>query len=161
MKCNRCKEHVTNVSIWSLIGPICKPCEETGIPDKLSKRVTKYIVDKKIASYPNDMDARDFDRLALQVAMMYLMQSEFRENMRKNNVNPMLFMPNQFALTIKEQIIDQLPSSVVSTSVNSGMDRWSSGGTYCLVNDTIPKALILDRLEKLDIPFPSFLQEAA
>ena len=144
-----------------MLGPICKPCEETGIPDKLNKKITKYIIDKKMSSYPDDMDARDFDRMTLQVAMIYLQQPEFRKNMSTHKVNPLMYIPDQFALSIKEQIINTLPTNVVSTSVNSGIDRWSSGGTYCLVNDTIPKALVLDRLESLDIPFPSFLQEAA
>ena len=97
MKCRRCKEEVSNVGIWQMLGPICKPCEESGVPDKLNKRIVKFIVDKKISSYPNDMDARDFDRITLQVAMIYLQQPEFRENMKTHEVNPLMYIPDQFA----------------------------------------------------------------
>ena len=147
--------------IYALIGPVCNKCEKASDrPKKLEARIRKYISDKKLTSYPDDMEMYDFERMVLQVCYMYLANDAFRANMKKHEVNPLMYVPSQFALAIKEQIIDVLPRSMVKTAVNSGMERWHSGGSFYFVNDTIPKAVVLEGLERLDIPFPAFLQAA-
>ena len=143
------------MSIYALLGPVCNDCDTASDrPKKIEARLIRFVKRKKLNTYPNRLDMYEFERLVLQVCYLYLAKREFRDSMREKGVNPLLFIPSQLSLAVKEQIIDHLPRSLISTQVNSGLDRWTSGGSFTFKNGTLPKAVALSALEHLEIPFP-------
>lgn len=156
MDCPICKKSKTgDMVVYSILGPVCKSCDETGYPSKVEARYKKFIKKKKLRSYPDSMSLWDFEVMVRQIAHTYLDKPEFRKQMKEVKVNPILYIPSQFALHIKESVIDLLPNSVVRTFTNSGSERWAAGGTYSFRNNQIPKSVVLEKLDMLDLPFPT------
>ena len=156
MECRICKkDNKEEKHIYDNIGPVCKPCDETGYPRRLSIRFKKFIKSKKLGSYPDDMEMHDFEVMIRQISYVYLDDPEFRKQMKEHEVNPILYIPAQFALHIKEGIIKILPDFLVKTWHSKGADRWFSGGEFRFVDDKIPKSMVLEKLEELGIPFPA------
>ena len=155
MKCSTCKQDNSDVHIYALLGPVCNDCD-TGSerPKKIEARLKKFVSNRKLTTYPDKLEMYDFERLVLQVCYIYLSYEEFKNKLRDQGVNPLMFIPSQLSLAVKEQIIDTLPRSLVTTQVNIGLQRWTSGGSFKFTTGTLPKAVALQSLENLDIPFP-------
>ena len=156
MKCSTCKKESGNYHVYALLGPVCNDCETASDrPKKIEARLKKFITDRKLNTYPDELAMHEFERLVLQVCYIYLSIEKFRDRLMYDpKINRLMLIPSQLSLAVKEQIVDWLPSNYVTTRVNSGIQRWTSGGTFMFKNGTLPKALALKGLEHLEIPFP-------
>ena len=93
LSCVLCKvDNLSGVKLYDMLGAICDKCDESGRADKVKNRLVKMYKAKSIESYPDDMDARDFDRIALQASLTYLSFDKFREKMREVDVNPLMYL---------------------------------------------------------------------
>lgn len=158
--CVICKSRITGAMNpnshfggWMHVSDTHPECHERN--NKAVARIRKWKEEKKLDSYPDKMDASDFDRLIEQACMLYLKQDNFRQWMKDNDANPLMFFYDQMALQIKEVLITKfLKTNPELVSANTGASRWHSAGTYCFKKDTIPKALVLTALKHMGMPMP-------
>lgn len=127
MKCHVCNEEHGDGYLTPL-GFACRACGDASTAE------WKAICDKErglpIDDGPDDYDMAEFERFALRLALHFLEQESLVEKLKQSN--PMMCCPSEFALWIKEQIIQVAPKHF-STWEARGHSRIFHGGTFRII----------------------------
>lgn len=149
MKCEICNGESDRGSLIFGLGFVCsEDCAQ--IAKGRIDAHHKELSDEPLAEMPDKLETADFERWALKLAIHALkgLTAATESKLRKNN--PMMLVPHNMALELKDQIIRHIPRCYVSETEAKGHDRMFYGGTYCF-RQPVPKEVIYAACKKAEI----------
>lgn len=96
-------------------------------------------------SLPETLDLPAFERFSLKVALKSLRTLCDKHRAKIEKMMPMLLIPEEMALKVKEEILQHIPSEYVELYEARGHERLFHGGTFSFKKD-IPAQVIIDAL---------------
>lgn len=96
---------------------------------------------------PDEFDLEAFDRYSLKVALHMIRTLPPKEKLRWRKNMPLLLVPDELALAIKEKAIPHIPLDYISSMEAEGHMRMFHGGTFCF-KKKVPKAVVLEAFIK-------------
>ena len=152
MKCELCKRKVSRMYGVPGVGMVCKKCSKKAVEKR--KRLNRTLLKEDLGKMPERLDARDFDRWALKLAIKTIdgLSDAQREEAAKKA--PLLLIPEEYALDIKERVLNAVIAEYRERYIvmerTKGYARWSAGGTYRFKGD-IPKLVVLNAAKRADL----------
>lgn len=138
-KCAVCGK--SSLSALVGVGFFCsKPCRK--ILMARDEEEMKKLLEEHIAEIPEKLDVPAFERYALKAAVHMLHTLPPMEKIRWRRDMPLLLIPRELSLAIKEKAIPHIPLDYVSALEAQGHERFLHGGTYQF-KKPVPKEIIL------------------
>jgi len=150
MTCGLCEKEINEGYGVPSIGLVCKGCGPKAGEQR--KSLHTLLLEQALEVTPDELDLGQFETFALKFSLHALrdMSPKTKEKFRKNC--PLLLVPEEFALVIKEKILDQIPLNYVSSQDAVGHERLFHGGAFQfkrkLPKDVLFKALVKAKLLK-------------
>ena len=139
-KCDVCGKDTDKVLLN--IGACCPgDCEKQLVEEY--NLYHRELLTERLDDIPETFETHDFERFTLKYAIhaLEVMSKKTRDKIERNN--PMISIPENFALHVKEQVLNFLPAEAVHQVDSVGHVRMFSGGEYSFVK-TIDKDIIID-----------------
>lgn len=149
MKCDVCGQEASSGSLMFGFGFTCsEDCSQ--IAHGRVKSYHEELTAEPLGQMPDNMETADFERWALKLALHMVkgMDEKIRQKIQANN--PMMLVPENLSLELKDQIIRQIPKCYVSEVEARGHERIFHGGTYCF-RQPVPKDVIYKACQKAQV----------
>lgn len=96
---------------------------------------------------PDKLDTADFERFTLKFSIHFLNQLKPKDRKKLQRNNPLMLIPEQFALEVKDQILRHIHPAYVSETQARGHERLFHGGTYCF-RQPVPCDHVVEAMKK-------------
>ena len=134
--------HSALVNVGAFCSELCK--RELMKRDEEEK---EKLLAEPVDLVPDEFDLEAFDRYSLKVALHMIRTLPPKEKLRWKKNMPLLLVPDELALAIKEKAIPHIPLDYVSSMDAEGHERMFHGGTF-VFKKKVPKAVILEAFIK-------------
>jgi hypothetical protein len=142
MECGICGKKTDTALMHA--GPYCSPKHERMLRARRTALHDQLLAEPDF-SLPDELDLPAFERFSLKVALKSLQtlcpkhRAEIEERM------PLLLVPEEMALKVKEEILQHIPDEYVELQEARGHERLFHGGTFSFKRN-IPAQVIIDAL---------------
>lgn len=128
------------------VGAFCsEPCKRELM--RRDEEEKEKLLAEDVTVMPDEFDLAAFDRYALKTALHMIKELPPKEKRRWQKNMPILLVPDELALAIKEKAIPHIPLDFVSSMEAEGHDKLFHGGTF-MFKKAVPKEVILNAFVK-------------
>lgn len=148
MKCDVCNAEVSKGFLHSNGNSCSEDCSQ--ILQGRRKAILDELRAEPIGQMPDKLDTMDFERFTLKFSVHFLdaLKPKDRNKLKRNN--PMMLLPEQFALEVKDQILRHIKPCYVSETEARGHERMFHGGSYCF-RQPVPSEHVVDAMRKANL----------
>lgn len=114
---------------------------------KRDEEEKEKLLAEPVEQVPDEFDLEAFDRYSLKVALHMIRTLPPKEKLRWKKNMPLLLVPDELALAIKEKAIPHIPLDYVSSMEAEGHMRMFHGGTF-MFKKKVPKEVVLEAFIK-------------
>lgn len=140
MKCEVCNQE-TNKGFMCSNGIACSEDCAQILHGRLDCEYAKLKAEP-ITEMPEAFTVGDFERWTLKVSLHILEGCTKATRKKLSNNNPMMLVPDQLALEIKDRILKHIPHQYVSSAEVKGHMRMFYGGEY-MFRQPIPRGIVV------------------
>lgn len=149
MKCEICEQEASAGNLIFGLGFVCsEDCAQ--IAHGRVKHYHDELRAEPLETMPEQFETGDFERWALKLALHCIETMDKRTKTKISQNNPMMLIPENLSLELKDQILNHIPRCYVSEVEARGHERIFHGGTYCF-RQPVPKATIYEACKKAQI----------
>lgn len=112
---------------------------------KKDEEAKAVLLAEPIDEMPDEFDVPAFDRYSLKVALHMIRSLPPPEKAKWAKKTPILLVPDELAMAIKEKAIPHIPLDFISSMEAEGHERLFHGGVYQF-KKKVPKAVILEAM---------------
>jgi hypothetical protein len=128
------------------VGAFCsEPCKRELM--KRDEEKKECLLSEDVTVMPDEFDVEAFDRYALKTALHMIRALKPMEKRRWMKNSPILLVPDELALAIKEKAIPHIPLDFISSMDAEGHEKLFHGGTFQF-KKKVPKAVVLESFIK-------------
>jgi len=103
-----------------------------------------------LAQMPDALDTGDFERFTLKFSLQFLDALKPKDRTKLKRNNPIMLIPERFALEVKDRILQHIKPCYVSEVESRGHERMFHGGTYCF-RQPVPAEHIIEAMRKAEL----------
>jgi hypothetical protein len=128
------------------VGPYCSELCKRELMKRDEEEKEKLLAEP-VDVIPDELDLADFERYTLKTALHMIKTLPPKEKIRWKKNMPLLLVPAELAMAIKEKAIPHIPLDYISSMEAEGHERFFHGGTYQF-KKKVPKEVVLNALIK-------------
>lgn len=146
-ECAICKKPCVN-ALLGLGGYCSKEHKETLMA--LDREHKETLLAEPVNECPDELDLPQFERFILKIAlhMLKTCPPKVKKMWMKNS--PLMLVPDQLALDIKDKVLNHFPLDYVSSMEAKGRERLYDKGTYQF-KKKVPKQVVIEALIKAHV----------
>jgi hypothetical protein len=124
------------------VGAFCsEPCKRELM--RLDEEKKECLLSEDVTVMPDEFDVAAFDRYALKTALHMIRALKPMEKRRWMKNSPILLVPDELAMAIKEKAIRHIPLDFISSMEAEGHERLFHGGTFQF-KKKVPKEVVIE-----------------
>ena len=114
------------------------------------KAIHDELLAEPVGHMPENLDTADFERFTLKFSLQFLNNLPPKDRKKLQRNNPIMLVPEQFSLEIKDRILKYIHPAYVSETEERGHKRLFHGGTYCF-RQPVPATHIIEAMRKAEL----------
>lgn len=148
MKCSTCGKAITSGRGYPGVGIACSAKCFKALKAEIKKRDDELLAED--LTVPEELDGPGFERFVLKFTLHLLRDLPPKSRANLKRVCPLLLIPEQMALEIKEKVLRHLPLYYVSSIEAEGFESWECKGRYQF-KCKVPAKVMVNAFEKADL----------
>jgi hypothetical protein len=108
------------------------------------------LLSEELGECPDKLDVPAFERFALKFALQFLRGISDKDRKRLMKNCPLVLMPEEMALEVKEKVLRHIPLYYVSSMEARGHERLFHSGTYGF-KCKVPQKVVMDAFFKAEL----------